>query len=147
MKDQVNNNDVFLRNLVKKAGTEKVPDDFTNNVMQKIKTAEENEQIVNQPFITRKTWFLMATAFIVLIVLLFFVDWSFIGLNLSPEEVDVQNYKKIVPYFTNIVEGLGSAFSFFTNSSIPIIVIIGTISLILIDRMLKRFSVRRSYLV
>jgi len=147
MKEQPNNNDFFIKNLIKKSGTEKAPPDFTIKVMDKIEKSEITEKQISQQFISTKSWLLMAAGFAALIALVFFVDWSFIGIDLKPESVDVQSYKKIIPYFTSFVDSLGSLFSFFTKSSIPAIVILGTLSLYIIDRLLKRYAPRRSYIL
>jgi len=143
MNQQTNNNDYFIRKLVKTSGVKEAPPGFTDKLMGKI----AQEEAKSSKLVTAKTWLLIAAGFVVLVALVFFVDWSFIGLDLRPESVDAQDYKKIVPLFQGFIDSFSSIFSFFTNSSIPAIVVVGILTLLLVDRLLKKFAPHRTYLV
>lgn len=146
MKDQVNNNDYFISKLIKKSGTDKAPAGFTDKVMANIERAEVPETYTDQPLFSRNTWLLLAAASVVVISVVLFVDWSFLGLNFRPEEIDAQKFKNIIPYIQGIFQGLGDAFAFLTRSSIPAIILIGTFSLVALDRILRKFAPKRSYM-
>ena len=146
MKDQVNNNDYFISKLIKKSGADKAPPGFTDKVMANIERSEVPETYTDQPLLSPNTWLLLAAASVAVIAVVLFVDWSFLGLDFRPEEMDAQKFKNIIPYIQGIFQGFGDAFAFLTRSSIPAIILIGTLSLVALDRILRKFAPKRSYM-
>jgi len=146
MKEQVNNTDFFISSLVKKSTREKAPAGFTDNLMKRIEIEVEQEIITSQPLVSRNMLILIIAGFTVVISLVFFVDWSFLGLNISSAGFDVQYFENLVVYFQSTVEWLAFFFAFFTSSSVPAIVVAGAISLLAIDKILRRFTLHKTYI-
>ena len=146
MEEKVNNTDFFIRSLVRKSTREKAPAGFTDNLMKRIETEVEQETVTSQPLVSRNMWILIIAGFAVVISLVFFVDWSFLGLNISSAGFDVQYFENLVVYFKSTVEWLTFFFAFFTSSSLPAIIAVGIISLLIIDKILRRFTLHKTYL-
>ncbi len=145
MKEQVNNTDFFIRSLVRKSTREKAPAGFTDNLMKRIETEVEQEAVTSQPLVSLNMWMLIIAGFVAVSSLVFFVDWSFLGLNITSAGFDVQYFENLVVYFTSTVEWLTSIFAFFTRSSLPLIILIGAISLLALDKVLRRFALHKTY--
>jgi hypothetical protein len=138
MKNSSKYSDDFLRSIVRKTTPEKAPAGFTDRVMEKVSAEPGHETVTSVPFISGRTWLLVAAGFIGLIWFLFFSNWSILNLNFSPEKMDVKQYEQVLNYFKTTFDGILSFFSFFAKSRIPLIVILGAGSLVLIDRLLRR---------
>ena len=145
MKEKVNNIDFFISSLVRKSTREKAPAGFTDNLMKRIETGVEQETVTSQPLVSRNMWILIIAGFAVVISLVFFVDWSFLGLNISSAGFDVQYFENLVVYFKSTTEWLTFFFAFFTSSSVPAIVVAGAISLLALDKVLRRFALHKTY--
>ncbi|MCK4679379.1 MAG: hypothetical protein KAT48_14690 [Bacteroidales bacterium] len=146
MKEKVNNIDFFISSLVRKSTREKAPAGFTDNLMKRIETEVEQETVTSQPLVSRNMWILIIAGFAVVISLVFFIDWSFLGLNISSAGFDVQYFENLIVYFKSTVEWLTFFFAFFTSSSLPAIIAVGIISLLIIDKILRRFTLHKTYL-
>jgi hypothetical protein len=147
MNDFTEHNDDFLKGLFKKTGTDKAPSNFTGKIMEKIQAEAVNETIATSRLITLKTWLFVAVGFAGLIWFLFFSHWSIASLSFSPEKMDARQYQQLLSYFKSTFEGILSFFSFFGTSKIPLIIIVGVISLVLIDRLLRKLVPNRTFLL
>lgn len=144
MEEKVNNNDFFIRSLVRKSIREKAPAGFTDNLMKRIEAEVEQETVTPQPLVSGNMWILIIAGFAVVISLVFFVDWSFLGFNISSVGFDVQYFENLIVYFKSTVEWLTFFFAIFSRSSLPAIIAVGIISLLIIDKVLRRFAMHKT---
>lgn len=144
MKEQLVH-DKRLRELVRKSGISQPQETFTDKVMERIHKEPVPEIPLVQTFFTRQRliW-LILTALAVVVVVVFLISWS--PFDLSPENMNLQQFEKLIPYFQSTVAGLSKFFNFLTGSSLPLIIGIGIVILIGIDRILRRLTLNRSML-
>jgi hypothetical protein len=145
MNNEKHKGDQFLKSLLKHSRTETLPGDFTDSVMERISSEVKHEQAYNKPLISLKGWILIGAGFVVLGYFLFFFDWTLLGFNLSPEKINVKDYTMMVNSFKNISERLSNFIAFFTNSKIPLVILIGGVSLVFIDKVIRKFSLRKYF--
>ncbi len=144
MKDPVVS-DHKLRELVKKSGVSRAPEDFTQNVMERIQHEPVPEASLAHALFSRKNAWKITIAVIALVAfVVFLLQWSPVDLN--PENIDFKKYEKIVPFFQSFVQSMSRSFAFLTRSSLPLIIGIGVITLYLLDRILRKLTMKKSYL-
>ncbi|HNS17059.1 MAG TPA: hypothetical protein PKH94_02090 [Bacteroidales bacterium] len=138
-------NDHKLRELIKKSGTSRAPEDFTRKVMERVQNDPVPEASLTRGLFSGNNvwWIVIATAAVVAFVV-FLLQWS--PIDLDPENIDFKKYEKIVPIFQSFVQSMSKSFAFLTRSSLPLIIGIGVTVLFLIDRLLRKLTMKKSYL-
>ncbi|MBP6976976.1 MAG: hypothetical protein PHD61_05605 [Bacteroidales bacterium] len=138
-------NDDRLRALVKKSGRSPAPEDFTRNVMERIQHEPVPEASLAHSLFSRKNvWKIILAVIAVIAFVVFLLQWSPVDLN--PDNIDFQQYEKLVPFFQSFVQSLSKSFAFLTRSSLPLIIGIGVAVLFLFDRILRKLTMKKSYL-
>lgn len=144
MKEQLVH-DKRLRELVRKSGISQPSEKFTEKVMERIHNEPVPEVPLVQTFFTRQRliWLVLA-ALAVVAVVVFLINWS--PFDLNPENMSLQQFERLIPYFQNTVAGLLKFFNFLTGSSLPLIIGLGIVILVAADRILRRLILNRSML-
>ena len=135
MTDQNNKNEDFLKNLIKKGNIEEAPIGFSDRVMAAIEIEQQTIKI--EWWFRNSTWMwgsiMMGMAS--LIVVIFMIDFSFMGNILNGIELDGSRITQLVKYLgtgiTSIIEG-------FRISSVTISVVVAFVALFVVDRLLRR---------
>lgn len=144
MKDQ-NIHDDKLRELVKRTGITPAPGDFTQNVMERIRQEPVPEASLTRTlFSGRNAWIVSITGIAIIGFVIFLLNWTPVDLN--PENIDFKKYEKIIPFFQSFVQSLSKSFGFLTRSSLPLIVVLGTVLLVVLDKIIRKLPLRKSYL-
>lgn len=140
-----NIHDDKLRELVKRSGITPAPDDFTKNVMERIRHEPVPEASLTRTlFSWRNGWIFAVIGISVIGFIIFLLNWS--PVNLNPDNIDFKQYEKIVPFFQSFVQSLSRSFDFLTRSSLPLIIAIGTVLLVVLDKIIRKFTLRKSFL-
>lgn len=130
----MNLKDDFLNRMLTKASLDKPSADFTAGVMNRI-DSEVFAKLANQPILSMKYWLLIGLGFIAASFVLFGLDWSF--MNSFFGNVNLENIQ--VPELSfNVFGGLQSFFSEITISPIILIGMAAILSLIILDKILKK---------
>ncbi len=130
----MNLKDDFLNRMLTKTSLDKPSADFTAGVMNRI-NAEAFAKVANQPILSMKYWLLIGLGFIAAIFVLFGLDWSF--MNGIFGNVNLENVQ--IPELSfNFLGGLQSFFSEISISPIIPIGIAAILSLIVLDKILKK---------
>ena len=135
MTDQNNKNEDFFKNLIKKGNIEKAPMGFSDRVMAAIET--EQQTVTTEWWFRNSTWMwgsiMMGMASF--IVVIFMIDFSFMGNILNGIELEGSRISQFVKYlgtgFAGIIEG-------FRISSVTISVIVAFAALFVVDRLRRR---------
>jgi len=135
-----NNSDQFLKELFKNAGHESPSDNFTAGVMEKV----EIEASKSNRLLSPGQWALLAIAFLAVFSLLFLVDWSFLGIGLSPDNLEEKHYKNFFISLQSTFSGFIHIFNIISGSTVTIAVIAGTGSLFLLDKLLRVMRIHKS---
>ena len=128
-------NDGFFRNLFALDKVEKAPEGFADRVMNII---DAEGSVVPEERWSWSGWWLWASIFLALaslVVMVFFVDFSFMGNIFEGLELDGSRMSN---FFSNLGNGLIAAFEGFSVSSITITIVIAIGALFLIERLLRR---------
>ncbi|MCU0370655.1 MAG: hypothetical protein MUC31_04520 [Bacteroidales bacterium] len=141
---EANFHDKRLRDLIRNVPAGSPGKEFTQKVMERIQQEPVPEEPLSRSILSRRTWWLLAAGLALVILLVFGMDWSLFDLN--PENIDVKRYEKIIPLFQSMVKSFRSITGFFTQSSIPFILGIGIVSLLAIDRLVRKLTLRKSFL-
>jgi hypothetical protein len=140
-----NIHDDKLRELVKRSGITPAPDNFTEDVMTRIHQEPIPEASLTRTLFSRRNiWLITIIGISVTGFVIFLLNWSPVDLN--PDSIDFKQYEKIVPFFQSLVQSLSSSFDFLTRSSLPLIIAIGAVLLVVLDKIIRKFTLRKSYL-
>lgn len=135
--------DDFLSNLMKSSQVEKPGFDFTARVMSDIQQLEA-EKLRNPWF----TWVnvLLTIVGIAALIMLYVVVFPFLGdSGLFGTGLDPEHFKNYLSTIVGYFQGFLSLIEFLKSSTITLVILLVIPMLILLDRMLKRFS-GRTYL-
>jgi len=127
--------DEFLRELLKHDGIQKAPVGFADKVMNAI---EAEESPISEGLWSWSGWWLWASiifAFISLVIVVFWIDFSFMGNILEGIELDGS---RISQFFSNMGNGTVALYEEFSVSSLGITIVAAIGALIIIDRLLRR---------
>jgi len=127
--------DGFFRELFAKDSFEKAPDGFTDRVMDAI---EAETAVVPEGRWSWSGWWLWGSilfALACLVVMVFFIDFSFMGNIFLGIELDGS---RMSYFFSKLGNGLITIFEGFNISSITITIVIAIGALFGIDRLLRR---------
>ena len=134
-----------LEKLVKKSGVYPAPADFTQNVMERIRHEPVPEVSLARTLFSRQNgWIIAIIGITITGFVIFLLNWS--PFDLNPDNIDFRKYEKMVPFFQSLVQGLSKSFAFLTRSSLPLIIAIGTVLLVLLDKVIRKLTLRKSYL-
>ncbi len=127
--------DGFFREIFALDKIEKAPEGFADKVMNII---DAEGAVAEEERWSWSGWWIWASIFIGfvgLVVMVFFVDFSFMGNIFTGIELDGSRMSNFI---SNLGNGLITAFEGFTVSSITITIIIAIGALFLIERLLRR---------
>ena len=127
--------DDFFRDIFALDKIEKAPQGFADRVMNII---DAEGAVVGEERWSWSGWWLWASIFLAsatLVVMVFFVDFSFMGNIFEGLELDGS---RLSNFFSNLGNGLITAFEGFSVSSITITIVIAIGALFLIERLLRR---------
>ncbi len=132
--------DVFLERMFKASSLDKPSNDFTANLMNRIKTEVVLKKEADKPIIEPIYWLMIGLGLIVAAYLLFQMDWSFmqvlIGeLNIKP--IDLPKLPELPKISLHMFGSLQESLKAIRIPSVLIIAIVAVGSLIAIDRILK----------
>jgi len=127
--------DRFIREMVKKAGPEKAPEDFTEKLMQKIRTGPVSD---NSPILSRGTWIAIFLSVAAMIVIIFTVDMPFLNQIFSAKEIQ----KLSLDIFSaGFLHSMSAFFKSLHLTSTTVMIIIAATGLVIIERLFhRRFS-------
>ena len=130
--------DDFIRKLIRQKGIEKVPDNFTDKVMSRIKT---NPVIDDTPLLSTGTWIAIVLGVAAMIVVIFTVDIPYIDQIFS--STGIQQVSMNI-----FSEGFFNSISLFIKSlhisSVTVVIISAAAGLVILERLLhRRFSETR----
>lgn len=132
--------DDFLGNLLKSNQTECPAPGFTAKVMDSIQKLEAEKENVS---IWTPANILMVLAGIIVLVLLYFVVWPFIGdISLLSQGIDPEHFNRYMGWVMNFFQGFVSTMEFIRNSTLTLIILFVIPSLLVMDRLLKRLTSR-----
>ncbi len=124
--------DEFIRNLVRKQGTVKAPDNFTEKVMGRISAGRI---IDDTPLLSRGTWIGIILGLAAVVTMIFMVDIPYIDQLFSASGI-----QKVSMNIFN--EGFFSTMSSFFDriniSSITWMIIAAAVGLVVLDRILRK---------
>lgn len=135
------NTDDFLKDLIQKTDIESPSDDFTNNIMAKIQPDTETEIITSKIRINIKSWHIAAFSILISLIFLIFYFWPLN--NILPEN---NYFSFLVPIGEKIISLLLEPIANIKISSTTIIVIIAILSLLFVDKLIKRFTFNRTHI-
>ncbi len=130
----MNTNEDILMKIISETKPDKPSGDFTSRLMQKIEKepvcieTAEAKSVIGIKYII-----LLGLALVSAVVVLFFVDFSFLNSLFSNI-----NFLKVPAFFNSIYEGIRQIFAGVELSSMSITIIIGVVGLILIERLLRK---------
>jgi len=135
MKTQDKQNE-FIRKLIQRKGVEKAPDDFTDKVMNQIKTS--NPAIDDSPLLSTGTWIAIITSLAAMIVVIFTIDMPFFDSIFSSSSIQ----KVSMNFFS---KGFFDTMAAFINSlhisGISVVIVAAAAGLFVLERLLrKRYS-------
>ena len=140
MKNNYNNSDDFLKGLVQKSDIEKPSNNFTQNVMKKIKGLSSKETISASLINHINKWYFIAASGL---FALGYLTYYFIN---SGKSFITQNFDPlIIPVFEKIFSSFKSLFQSFQISSFTLVIIGAVVFLFLIDRLLRKFQAGRYF--
>ncbi len=135
--------DDFLGNLLKRTQSEKPTVDFTPRIMSNIWQLEDEK--ARSQLWNWKNLVLMLSGFI-LITAIYFVISPFLGeFNFVNQGIDPERFGDYLDFFLDSFQGFLSIIEFLKESTIFLIILLVIPLLLIIDRLLKRFS-SRTYL-
>ncbi|MCD4746879.1 MAG: hypothetical protein K8R58_11330 [Bacteroidales bacterium] len=135
------NTDDFLKDLIQKTDIESPSDDFTNNIMAKIQPDTETEIITSKIRINIKSWHIAAFSILISLIFLIFYFWPLN--NILPEN---NYFSFLVPIGEKIISLLLEPIANIKISSTTIIVIIAILSLLFVDKLIKRLSFNKTHI-
>ena len=134
-----------LRELLKRSGLIPAPDDFTQKTMERIHHEPVPEISLSRTLFSRQNgWIIAIIGLTIIGFVIVLLNWSPVDLN--PSNIDFKKYEKIVPLFQSLVQSLSKSFAFLTSSSLPLIIAIGIVLLVVLDKVIRKLTLRRSYL-
>jgi hypothetical protein len=134
-----------LRELIRHTGISSPGDQFTDKLMNRIRQEPVPEESLSRTLLPRRTWWLLAAGFVLVIVVVFFFNWSIFDLN--PKNINVERYEQLIPAFQSIVNSFRNISGFLTNSSLPLIIGIGIVSLLVVDRLVRKLTLGKSFII
>lgn len=134
--------DAFIRKLVRQKGLEKAPDNFTDNVMARIKS---NPVIDDTPLLSKGTWIAIILGAAAMIVLIFTVDIPYFDQIFSTSRIQKISMNIFSDgFFTSMVTFIKG----FHISSTTIVIIAAAAGLVILERLFhKRFSETRLLII
>ena len=134
--------DEFIRKLVRHKGFEKLPGNFTDKVMSRIKA---NPVIDDTPLLSTGTWISVILGVAAMIVMIFMVDMPFIDRMFSSTGIQKVSMNIFSEGFFNSM----SAFIKGLNiSSTTLVIIAAAVGLVVLERLLhRRFSDTRLLMI
>ena len=127
--------DEFLRELLKHEGIRKAPVGFADKVMTAI---EVEKSPAGEGLWSWSGWWLWASitfALICLVIVVFWVDFSFMGSIFEGIELDGSRMSQ---FFSNMGNGIVGLFEGFSISSLSITIVAAIGALVIVDRLLRR---------
>ncbi len=134
-----------LRELLKRSGLTPAPEDFTQKTMERINHEPIPEISLSRTLFSRQNgWIIAIIGLTIIGFVIVLLNWSPVDLN--PSNIDFKKYERIVPLFQTLVQSLSKSFAFLTSSSLPLIIAIGIVLLVVLDKVIRKLTLRRSYL-
>ena len=130
-------NDELFRELFRQRGMEKAPEGFTDKVMDAIEVEAEPSKAKWWTLSGLWLWGSLAFGFTCLVVMVFFIDFSFMGSLFTGIEIDGSLFSQLIQQSGNTMISL---FENFNISSVTISIIVALVALFLVDRLLRRRS-------
>lgn len=127
--------DGFFKSLFGHGEKERAPHGFADRVMQAIEAESLTEADERWSWSGWWLWGTIVFAIACLSVMVFYVDFSFMGSIFTGWEPDGS---RISQFISNMGSSLGTAFESFSLSSISIIILVAVAALLLADRLLRR---------
>ncbi len=132
-----NLDDAFFETMFEDENLDQPSADFTANVMNLVKNEAVKESEENQPIIGYRYLILIGLAFAGAAFVIFGMDWSSLSLGNMFSDISLKDIK-ILSISANLLQSTKALFASIQIPSILIIVLIAVVSLIGLDRMLKR---------
>ena len=134
--------DEFIRKLVRKQGLEKAPDNFTDKVMDRIKS---NPLIDDTPLLSTGTWIAIILGLAALIVVIFMVDIPYFDQIFSATGIQ----KVSMNIFSDgFLKSMSSFIKGLHLSSVTVVIVAAAAGLVVLERLLhKRFSESRLLMI
>ena len=135
MKKDNNKNEAILRELFAHSSTEKAPKGFADRVMDRV--AAEPLPEAAERWLPGGWWLWgsMGIALVSLVVMVFLLDFSFMGTIFDGLEIDGS---RAALFFEKFGEGITVLFRNFRVTTISVIILITVVALVLADRLLRR---------
>jgi hypothetical protein len=135
MTNHIEHKEDLLKDLIQQGSVEKAPEGFTDRVMAAIEIEEspvENEWWQQNMILL---WGSIIIGFASLVVMIFLIDFSFMGSIFNGIELDGSRVSQFISYMGS---GFVAIFEGFNVSSITISIIIAIAALFVLDRLLRR---------
>lgn len=132
-----NLDDAFFESMFEDGNLDQPSADFTANVMNLVKKEAVREIEENQPIIGYRYMILIGLAFAGAAFVIFGMDWSSLSLGNLFGDISFKNIK-LLSISANLIQSIKGLFASIQIPSILIIVLIAVVSLISLDRMLKK---------
>ncbi|MEN8225450.1 MAG: hypothetical protein ABFS05_08835 [Bacteroidota bacterium] len=125
----------FFKKLLKQGSVEKAPGGFADKVMAAIEAEAATVKAKWWMQSNAWIWGSVVFAFACLVVMVFMIDFSFMGNIVKGVELD----GSMISHFVNYLgSGFVSLFSGFNISSITISIVVAILALFVVDRLLRR---------
>lgn len=141
MKTQ-DNQDEFIRKLIRRKGAEKAPDQFTDLVMGKIQARPAPD---NTPLLSTGTWILLIAGLAAAVTVIFLIDIPFFDNVFSSTNIE----KVSMNIFTNgFFHTMSHFFKSLNITSVTWMIIAAALGLVVLERLLrKRFPETRILMI
>jgi hypothetical protein len=134
--------DKFIRELIRKTGPEKAPDNFTDRVMNRIRI---NPVIDDTPLLSTGSWIAIIFGVAALIVLIFTVDMPFLDQLFTSSGIQKVSMNIFTEGFFN---SMAAFFKSLHLSSTTVMIIAASAGLVILERLLhRRFSETRMLII
>ncbi len=127
-----NNNDLFIRKLIRQQQPVKAPDGFTAKVMSRI---QAEPALQDKPLITPIGWIALIAGIIIVIIIIFSVDIPFVNQVFS--ETGIQKISMNI-FSQHFISSFTSIFKSIKVTSLTISILGGILVLVLAERFLFR---------
>ena len=136
MNDQNKTQEEYFSQLMKNAKIEEPNLDFTSKVMEKVR-AEQATEKHSIFFYNKWSWILLSAAAVMIIFVVIFSDFSFIGNMFN--NIGTENLE-LVSIFSNIIHSVGAIFETLQMSTLSGLIILSAIFLFILDRLIRKFK-------
>ena len=127
-----NNNDLFIRKLIRRQQPVKAPDGFTGKVMSRI---EAEPALTDKPLITPIGWIGIIAGIVAVSIIIFSVDIPFVTQVFS--ETGIQKISMNI-FSQNFISSFTSIFNSIKINSLTISIVGGILVLVLVEQFLFR---------